>query len=83
MEAHARAVRVLTENRPLLDIVAAQLLERETLTREDIAILEKGETLPPRIDPPTTAPLVPAAPVLRPEPTRVLPPLAGPEPTPA
>ena len=82
-EAYNRAMDTLTAHRPLLDSIATALLERETLTREDIAILEKGETLPPRIDPPTTAPLVPAAPVLRPEPTRVLPPLAGPEPTPA
>src|SRR6187401_3516905 len=40
MEAHARAVSVLTENRPLLEFVATQLLERETLTRDDILLLK-------------------------------------------
>ena len=48
MEAHARAVSVLTEFRPLLDIVATQLLERETLTRDDIILLKDGKPLGPR-----------------------------------
>ena len=42
----------------LLDSLATSLLERETLTREDIEILVRGETLPPR------APDVPPAPPL-------------------
>jgi cell division protease FtsH len=83
-EAHARAVAVLTEHRTLLDIVATQLLERETLTRDDILLLKAGKELPPRLPPDmpmTTQPLAtPAAPVARP----ILPPmLGGPEIAPA
>ena len=76
-EAHARAVAVLTEHRSLLDIVATQLLERETLTRDDILLLKAGKVLPPRLPPDmpmTTQPLAtPAAPAARP----ILPPLLG------
>ncbi len=82
-EAYNRAMDTLTTHRELLDRIANALLERETLSREDIALLEKGEALPPRVDPPTTAPAVPAAATPRAEPARVLPPLAGPEPRPA
>ena len=83
-EAHARAVAVLTEHRALLDIVATQLLERETLTRDDILLLKAGQELPPRLPPDmpmTTQPLAtPAASVARP----ILPPmLGGPEIAPA
>ena len=83
-EAHARAVAVLTEHRALLDIVATQLLERETLTRDDILLLKAGKELPPRLPPDmpmTTQPLAtPAASVARP----ILPPmLGGPEIAPA
>ncbi len=83
-EAHARAVAVLTEHRALLDIVATQLLERETLTRDDILLLKAGKELPPRLPP--DMPMVPqtlatpAAPVARP----ITPPmLGGPEIAPA
>ncbi len=83
-EAHARAVAVLTEYRSLLDIVATQLLERETLTRDDILLLKAGKELPPRLPPdmPMTpqALATPAAPVARP----ITPPmLGGPEIAPA
>jgi len=75
-EAHARAVKVLTENRSLLDIVAAQLLDRETLTREDILVLKDGRTLPPRVTEGPPSP--PAAPTPFPSPvTRPVPPLLG------
>jgi cell division protease FtsH len=80
--AFQRAKRVITENRPLLDEIAASLLERETLTREDFAILIKGDKLPPR-PPSAIAPVTPAAPAVV-EPKRVSPPLlGGPEPSPA
>ena len=60
MEAHGRAVQVLTENRSLLEIVAAQLLERETLTRDDILLLKAGKVLPPRVpDMPSASPSAP------------------------
>jgi cell division protease FtsH len=80
--AFQRAKKVITENRPLLDAIAASLLERETLTREDFAILIKGDKLPPR-PPSAIAPVTPAAPAVV-EPKRVNPPLlGGPEPSPA
>ena len=80
--AYQRAKKVLTENRPLLDAIAAGLLERETLTREDFAILIKGENLPPR-PPSAVIPIAASAPVVV-EPKRVNPPLlGGPEPSPA
>jgi cell division protease FtsH len=80
--AFQRAKRVITENRPLLEAIAAALLERETLTREDFAILIKGDTLPPR-PPSAVLPAAPAAPPVG-EARRVSPPLlGGPEPSPA
>jgi cell division protease FtsH len=83
-EAYNRAMETLTTHRTLLDSIAASLLERETLSREDILVLEKGEILPPRQDPPTTMPSAPAKPAaVEAEPRRVPPMLGGPEPTPA
>ncbi len=84
-DAYNRAKQVLTEHRSLLDAVASSLLERETLTRDDIQLMREGKALPPRPPlPPTVPPAVPAspAPVERPRP--VTPPLlGGPEPSPA
>jgi cell division protease FtsH len=82
-EAHARAVSVLTEHRALLDQVATQLLERETLTRDDILLLKEGKELPPRpTDTPSVPPAVPPAAPLAPRPSA--PPfLGGPEVAPA
>jgi cell division protease FtsH len=37
--AYAEALRLLTKHRPLLDRVAAGLLEQETLTREELVAL--------------------------------------------
>jgi cell division protease FtsH len=80
--AFDRAKQVLTDNRGLLDQIAAALLERETLTREDIEILRRGEQLPPRapvsLPSSTTPPAPPAA-----EPKRTPPMLGGPEVSPA
>ena len=81
-EAYNRAMDTLTQHRGLLDSIANALLERETLSREDIAILEKGEQLPPRTEPPTLTPAAVVAPA--PEPRRVIPPIiGGAEPSPA
>jgi cell division protease FtsH len=82
-EAFNRAKAVLTENLQLLHLVAAALLERETLTREDIEVLRRGETLPPRapVGPPPSAP-APIAPVAQPKPSAP-PLLGGPEVAPA
>jgi cell division protease FtsH len=60
-EAYARATRTLTEHNDLLHRVAEALLERETLTREDVETLAEGKELPPfRAAPVPTPPEVPA-----------------------
>src|SRR4051812_17597058 len=46
-EGHTRARSLLGDNRHLLDRLALALLERETLTGEEIGMLLRGETLPP------------------------------------
>ena len=81
--AYNRAKDVLTSNLELLHTVAAALLDRETLTREDIAVLMRGEKLTPR--PPAVPPVPPAsaAPVPVTEPRRAPPLFGGPEIAPA
>src|ERR1700736_2470298 len=81
-EAYARATVVLQEHMELLHTVAAALLDRETLTGDEVAILARGEKLPPRpITPPPTAPAL-ATPVMHPKTSK--PPLfGGPEVAPA
>jgi cell division protease FtsH len=59
-EAHVRAREVLEENKDLLEIFAQALLERETLDREAIQTLERGEELPP-LEVPEPESLAPAA----------------------
>jgi cell division protease FtsH len=79
-EAYNRARAALEENVDLLHTLARNLLERETLTREDIGLLIQGQVLPPRIDPPSnlSPPVVtPPVVVAIPEPRRVSPPLLG------
>src|SRR5262249_8786277 len=80
--AYDRARQTLEENIEVLHKVAAALLERETLSREDIEILSRGDSLPPRTP---TAPLQNNQPVSQPvlEPRRSKPMLGGPEPSPA
>ena len=82
-EAYSRATAVLQENMELLHSVAAALLDRETLTGDEVAALARGETLPPRpVSPPPSAPALTAAPVMYPKPSK--PPLfGGPEVAPA
>ncbi len=61
-EAYAKARHLLTEHRALLERIAESLLERETLDRDDIDLLVRGEPLPPRVSPPPPpAPAVPVA----------------------
>jgi cell division protease FtsH len=50
-EAHHRAHDVLGEHRDLLESIAQALLERETLNRDEIEMLERGERLPPMPEP--------------------------------
>jgi cell division protease FtsH len=79
-EAYSRAKSALEENIDLLHSLAKNLLERETLTREDIGLLVQGQILPPRVDPPSslTPPVVPQpVAVAAPEPKRIAPPLLG------
>jgi cell division protease FtsH len=82
-ESYQRARQVLTENNELLHTLASALLERETLSREDIETLARGEKLPPRAVPPSTP--TPAVPRITPVsvPRQVKPILEGPEPSPA
>ncbi|HEY9442604.1 MAG TPA: ATP-dependent zinc metalloprotease FtsH [Gemmatimonadales bacterium] len=54
-EAYARATEILTANRELLDRIAAALLERETIDREDLDRLVKDLPLPPRNPPDSPA----------------------------
>src|SRR2546425_1007743 len=56
-EAYERARVILTEHRDQLDRLAAALLERETLDREEVDLVMAGRTLPP-----LTPPSVPPAP---------------------
>ena len=59
-EAHQRAHDVLGENRDLLEAIAQALLERETLNREEIETLERGEVLPPVPEPSIELPVAEA-----------------------
>jgi cell division protease FtsH len=45
-EAYVRAVETLDQNRDLLERLAEALLERETIDRTEIALLEDGQPLP-------------------------------------
>jgi cell division protease FtsH len=83
-EAYQRATDVLTENIDLLHSVAAALLERETLSGDEVQMLARGETLPPRA--PSSLPPAPPVPVATalPNPKPARPPLfGGPEIAPA
>jgi cell division protease FtsH len=55
--AYEHATRILTERRAALDRLAAALLERETLDRDEVEMVVAGKALPPQ------APAVPPAPV--------------------
>jgi cell division protease FtsH len=83
-EAYERARTTLIEHNDLLHAIAAALLERETLTSEDIAYLVRGDKLPPRKLPMPPAAPASAQPALVPQPRPAKPPLlGGPEPSPA
>jgi cell division protease FtsH len=83
-EAYERARSALSENLDALHRVAAALLERETLTGDEVAAIARGEVLPPlppSDPPPPSRPNSPPALVI--EPRRTPPLLGGPEPSPA
>ena len=77
------AKKLLQENIELLHAVAQALLDRETLTREDVETLARGEKLPPPPSSPPPAKPVTPAPQAALEPKRNPPLLGGPEPSPA
>src|SRR5216683_2515603 len=59
-DAYERAKTVLLERRDALDRLAAALLERETLDREEVELVVAGKPLPP-LPPPPAAPAAPSA----------------------
>jgi cell division protease FtsH len=68
-EAYAKATHILTDHRELLERIAATLLERETIDREDLEYLVRGDALPPKPSPPPPAsPLTAASPKPAPAP---------------
>jgi len=76
-EAYAKANAILKEHRDLLERIAAALLERETVDRDDLDLLARNEALPPREAPPASvasAPAAPKAPAPAPIPTLGTPP---------
>src|SRR6476469_6868652 len=83
--AYERAKDVLSENIDLLHTIAQALLERETLTAEDIRVMARGEKLPPLPRGPSSLTPPTPTPVQNPvhEPRRNPPLLGGPEPSPA
>ena len=82
-ESYDRAKKTLEDHIDLLHAIAAALLERETLTSDDIAILVEGGTLPPRKAPtPSGSPAPTPAPAAQPKPAKP-PLLGGPEIAPA
>jgi cell division protease FtsH len=50
--AYRCAREILERKRPILDALAAALLERETLEREEVMAVAAGQALPPRREPP-------------------------------
>jgi cell division protease FtsH len=60
-EAYAKARAIITEHRDVLDRMAQTLLERETIDREEIEAIARGEALPPRSSPPPVPQTPPAA----------------------
>jgi cell division protease FtsH len=58
-EAYRKATNILNEHRDLLERIALTLLDRETVDRDDLDRIVRGETLPPRT--PTLPPAAPAS----------------------
>src|SRR5213076_353737 len=50
--AYSEAARIVSERRAALDRLAAALLERETLEREQVELVIAGQSLPPYVPPP-------------------------------
>jgi len=83
-EAYRRAREILEANREMLDRMSMVLLERETIDREEIDAIARGEELPPRPASPAPAtPLPPAGGGSSPERTPVRPLVPKQAPSPA
>ncbi len=54
--AYGEAARIVSERRAALDRLAAALLERETLEREQVEMVVAGQSLPPYVPPPAPPP---------------------------
>src|SRR5213594_433988 len=82
-EAYERARGILTQHRDRLDRLAAALLERETLDREEVEMVLAGKPLPPIA--PSAAPAPPTAegPATKEKPAARGPVLGSPPPEPA
>jgi cell division protease FtsH len=80
--AYRRAREILESKRPILDALAAALLERETLEREEVMAVVAGQIRPPRREPPQLASGAPAAPAAQKSgaPTPFVPPKEAPSP---
>ena len=63
-EAHDKAREVVEQHKELLESIAQALLERETLDRDQIEALERGDSLPPLLEP--TPPESATEPAVRP-----------------
>jgi len=63
-DCYARARQLLSEHREQVGVLVEYLLERETLTGEEIRALMRGETLPPMPEPVPEPEERPAAPTL-------------------
>jgi cell division protease FtsH len=81
-EAYVKAMELLNEHRDLLERITEALLDRETIDREDLALLDKNQPLPPRASPPPPPPVAPA-PVTRPDAAPIRPVLGAPPAEPA
>jgi len=64
-EAYVKAMELLNANRDLLERITEALLDRETIDREDLALLDKNQPLPPRASPPPPLPPATPAPAAR------------------
>src|SRR3989441_378036 len=82
-EAYERARGILTQHRNKLDRLAAALLERETLDREEVEMVLAGKRLPPIV--PSAPPAAPTAegPAAKEKPAARGPVLGSPPPEPA
>ena len=76
-EAYATSLRLVHEHRDLLDRIALALLDRETIDREDLALLARNQPLPPRVSAPPTASVLTVSDAPRVEAPAIRPPMLG------